>query len=270
VSAEESLRAGRLEEALTQLQQDVRRNPADARLRVFLFQLLCVRGDWNRALTQLNVAGELDAGTLLMVQTYREALRCEVYRAEVFAGSRMPLIIGEPDAWFAPLVQSLAVAAGGQPSQAAELRERAFEAAPPTPGSLNGTPFEWIADGDARLGPCLELIISGRYYWVPFLRVRSIVVEAPTDLRDFVWTPANITWANGGEAVALIPTRYPGSEAAEDAALKLARRTDWQAQSDQSYFGLGQRAFITDAAETALLDVRRIEIKPVDGASHGT
>jgi type VI secretion system protein ImpE len=264
VSAQEALRSGRLDEALSQLQQEVRRQPADARLRVFLFQLLCVRGEWNRALTQLNVAGELDAGTLLMVQTYREALRCEVYRAQVFAGKRMPMSLGEPDPWFAPLVQSLTVAAEGRAEEAAKLRERAFEAAPAAPGALNGQPFEWLADGDARLGPCLEIIVSGRYYWVPFYRVRSIAMEAPSDLRDFVWTSAQLTWANGGEAVALIPTRYPGSEAADDPALKLARRTEWQEQSADTYFGLGQRAFITDAGETALLDVRRIDINAVD------
>src|SRR6266436_1720722 len=57
VSAQEALRAGRLDEALTQLKQDVRRQPADARLRIFLFQLLCVSGEWDRALTQLSVAG---------------------------------------------------------------------------------------------------------------------------------------------------------------------------------------------------------------------
>ena len=78
-------------------------------MRIFLFQLLCVRGEWNRALTQLNVAGELDAGALIMVQMYREALRCEVYREAVFAGKRVPMSLGEPDPWFAPLVQSLAV-----------------------------------------------------------------------------------------------------------------------------------------------------------------
>ena len=33
----------------------------------------------------------------MMVQTYREALRCEVHRAEVFAGRKSPLILGEPD-----------------------------------------------------------------------------------------------------------------------------------------------------------------------------
>ena len=262
MSAQDALRAGRLDEALAELQQEVRRKPAEARLRIFLFQLLCVRGEWNRALTQLNVAGELDAAALLMVQTYREALRCEVYRAEVFSGRRLPMSLGEPDGWFAPLVQSLASAAQGRADLAAEQRRQAFDAAPPTPGKLNGESFEWIADGDSRLGPCLELIVSGRYYWLPFHRIHSIDLEPPADLRDFVWLPAQVTWANGGEAVALIPTRYPGTEAAADPALRLSRRTEWQEQPDQSYVGLGQRAFITDTGETALLDVRRIEIEP--------
>jgi type VI secretion system protein ImpE len=83
--AEERLREGDLDESLRQLQEQVRKAPADSKLRVFLFQLLALRGEWDRAMTQLNVAGELDAGTLAMVQTYREALRCEVLRAEIFA-----------------------------------------------------------------------------------------------------------------------------------------------------------------------------------------
>jgi type VI secretion system protein ImpE len=270
VSAEEALRAGRLEEALTLLQQEVRRKPAEAKLRVFLFQLLSVRGEWNRALTQLSVAGGLDPGALLMVQTYREALRCEVYRAQVFGGARTPMALGEPDEWFAPLVQSLSLSAQGHREEAQRLRQQSFETAPASSGTLNGAPFEWIADGDARLGPCLELIISGRYYWVPFHRVKSISIEAPADLRDFVWTPAQIVWTNGGEAVGLIPSRYPGSESAEDAALRLARRTDWIEQSADSYFGVGQRVLITDNGETALLDVRTVELESAaSGPSFG-
>jgi type VI secretion system protein ImpE len=260
VNAEQALRQGDVGTALLELQAEVRKRPADARLRIFLFQLLCVRGEWNRALTQLSVAGELDPGALLMVQTYREALRCEVYRAEVFAGKRLPMAIGEPDAWFAPLVQSLSVAQDGHTEQAAELRQTAYDGAPSIGGKFNDQPFEWIADGDVRMGPCLELIMNGRYYWVPFQRLRTLTLEAPADLRDFVWMPAQITWANGGEAVALIPTRYPGSEHASDPALQLARRTDWQPQSDQAYVGLGQRTFITDGGEFALLDARRIEL----------
>ncbi len=67
----------------------MRKDPANAKHRIFLFQLLAVLGQWERAMNQLNVAGELDAGTLAMVQTYREALRCEVLRGEIFAGRRV-------------------------------------------------------------------------------------------------------------------------------------------------------------------------------------
>jgi len=44
-AAELSLRNGDVAAALAQLQDEVRAKPADAALRVFLFQLLCVRGE---------------------------------------------------------------------------------------------------------------------------------------------------------------------------------------------------------------------------------
>lgn len=256
MSAEELLRAGQVDEALGELQQHVRSRPADAKLRVFLFQLLCVQGQWNRALTQLNVAADLDASTLLMVQTYREALRCEVFRAEVFAGRRAPMVLGEPDPWLAPLLQSVSLAAQEHFEQAALLRSRAFDEAPATAGSVDGTAFDWIADGDGRLGPCLEVIVNGRYYWVPFHRIREVRFDAPADLRDLVWTPAQLTWSNGGQAVGLVPTRYPGTESADDPALRLARRTEWQERPGDLVCGLGQRVFVTADREFALLDVR--------------
>jgi len=80
MSAEESVLAGRLADGLAELQGQVRKQPADPRLRVFLFQLLAVLGQWDRALTQLKVAADLDPSALAMLRTYQEALRCEVLR----------------------------------------------------------------------------------------------------------------------------------------------------------------------------------------------
>ena len=56
MQAEQSLKEGDLQGALTQLQEQVRKQPANAGYRVFLFQLLAVAGEWGRALTQLDVA----------------------------------------------------------------------------------------------------------------------------------------------------------------------------------------------------------------------
>ena len=70
--AERSLKGGDPVAALAQLQEQVRARPADPKLRVFLFQLLCVLGQWERALNQLNVATELDASTLRARRAYCE------------------------------------------------------------------------------------------------------------------------------------------------------------------------------------------------------
>lgn len=260
MQAEDRLRAGDLEESLRDLQEQVRRQPAHAGYRVFLFQLLAVMGQWRRALNQLEVAGELDAGTLAMVQTYREVLRCEVLRAEVFAGRRSPLVFGTPAEWVALLMESQRLLARGAIEQARGLRERALEQAPTTSGTIDGARFEWIMDGDARLGPLLEVIISGRYYWVPFQRIHAIRLEQPADLRDLVWMPAQFTWTNQGEAVGFIPTRYPGSESSANPELRRAQRTEWQELPDGACLGLGQRMFFTDSGEYSLMDLRAVDL----------
>jgi type VI secretion system protein ImpE len=191
---------------------------------------------------------------------YREAIRCELLRAAVFAGKRSPQLLGEPPEWIGPLIEALQRLAGGDAKGARSLREAAFEAAPPSSGSLDGNAFQWIADADSRLGPVCEAMINGQYYWIPFYRIRILRIEPPADLRDLVWTSAHLTLANGGENIALLPARYPGSEAAGNDALRLARRTEWTDAGDEAYVGVGQKMLATDAGEHALLDVRQVDI----------
>jgi type VI secretion system protein ImpE len=260
VQAEQTLRDGKADQALTELQQEIRRNPADPKLRVFLFQLLAIQGQWERALVQLNTAAELDPGALAMAQMYREALRCEALRTEVFAGKRSPLIFGEPPAWIGLLVEALRLAAQGQHAAAEQLREQALEAAEAISGRIDGQPFEWLADADPRLGPTIECIVAGRYLWAPIQNIRQIVIEKPEDLRDLVWMPVHFTWSNGGDTVGLIPTRYPGSEHSQDEAIRMARKTLWVEASPGTSWGLGQRLFATDAGDYALMDTRKIEL----------
>ena len=285
VSPTLTLRDGKLADTLADLQARVRSDPADAKHRIFLFELLALLGQWERALTQLEVAGELNASALAMVQTYREALRCEALRGEVFAGRRSPLVFGQPEQWVALMIEALRLDADGKHAQAEELRATALETASPTAGRLRlgaqGAaaevpgplePFEWIADADSRLGPVLEAVVNGRYYWIPFRNIRALRVEPPADLRDLVWMPASFQWANGGEAVGLVPTRYPGSEAAEDDAIRLARRTDWIESGPRTFTGLGQRMLATEGGEYALMDLRRVELDapaPDAPAAHG-
>ncbi|MCC2974176.1 type VI secretion system accessory protein TagJ [Massilia sp. IC2-476] len=261
MQAQALIKEGKPAEALAALQAQVRSEPSNAKHRIFLFQLLSVMGQWSRALTQLNVVGELDAEALPMVQTYREAIQCEALRTEIFAGRRAPLIFGEPQDWLGPLVEALRLDAT-DPVRAGALREQALEQAPASSGSVDGERFAWLMDADERLGPVLEAVVNGRYFWIPFSRIARIEIDPPSDLRDTVWTAATFTWTNEAQAVGLIPTRYEGSTDLESDALKLARRTEWQDGR-----GLGQRMFASDRADYALMDVRKLEFDPVE--SHG-
>ena len=256
--------------ALKALTDEIRARPADAKLRVFMAQLLCVVGQWERALNQLTVAAEMDALAVPMKQVYGDAIRCESLRVDVFAGRRTPMIFGEPDPWLALLIESLLRHGAGEADMAEDLRLRAFDAAPESPGTIDGEAFQWLADADMRLGPVLEAFVNGRYYWVPFARLAQVRLEPPEDLRDMVWLPAHLVFENGGETLALIPSRYEGSEHAADGAVQLARKTEWRALRPDVWAGLGQRMWSSDigdeGSEHPMLQVRAIDFAPQGGA----
>jgi type VI secretion system protein ImpE len=258
MQAQDFLKEGDLSGALSTAMQAVRDDPSKAENRTLLFQLLSITGDWDRSLTQLNVAGELDSAALPMVQTYREALGCEALREQVFAGLRSPLVFGDPEQWVALALESVKLSAQGKHKEASTLREQAYELAPGVPGSVNGEAFEWMADADSRIGPFIEAIVNGKYYWIPMNRIASMKIEAPEDLRDLVWIPAQFSWANGGQSIALLPVRYPDTQTSSNDSLRLSRRTEWDEKSDDTFFGVGQRMMTTNQADYSLLDIREI------------
>ena len=268
--AEAALRAGDPHAALQHLTGAVRAKPADAKLRIFLAQLLCVLGQWERAHTQLNVVADMDAETVAMRETVGHAIRSELMRAKVFGGNRTPMVFGHPDEWLALLLESLLQKGQGNTAMAVDLASRAFDAAPEVSGKIDGEPFTWIADADSRIGPVLEACVNGRYYWVPFSRLSRVELDPPADLRDCVWMPATLMFSNGGETVALIPTRYPGSELSTDGAICLARKTEWIDAGNERWFGLGQRVLATDGGEHALMGVHLIELDDVPAVAEAT
>ena len=262
---EELVQQGKTTECLGELKKEVQANPADARLRTFLFQLLAVVGDWDRAAKQLDVLKDIDAATIPMVQMYKTAIGCEKMREGVFSGERAPQVLGEPPQWLAELIEVTGLVANSHWEQAAAAGSAAFDKAEATAGKVNGEPFEWLADGDARLGPVLEAYINGQYYWIPFANVSKVQIEDPTDLRDLVWLPAHLTLSNEGTSIAMLPVRYPGSASVDDGRVQLARVTEWDTPVDDFYLGRGQRVFVSDGGDYSILDIRQLEFDVAQG-----
>ena len=258
MTAEALLHAGDPVAALQALQNQVKKQPTDAKLRIFLFQLMAINGLWKRAQAQLEIAGQLNAEADPMVQTYRDVINCELHREAVFEGKSKPLIFGEPEEWVALLVEAQQAFAKGDMELFAALNEQAFEGADTRSGKINDETFTWLADADQRFGPVFEFIFNGQYYWVPMSRLSKLHTEEPTDLRDLIWLPAEVTWTNGGKLMVMIPARYPCIEGVSGPGL-LSRRTDWLTHGDDFAEGTGQRIYATDKNDYPVLQVRSIE-----------
>ncbi|WP_374436376.1 type VI secretion system accessory protein TagJ [Inhella sp.] len=249
--------------ALDALFEDAKRrvqaSPGDIKARSALWQIFAARGEFDRARTQLDALLAIDSSWTMEVAACHLLLQAEAQRQEVFSGRQMPTCLGEPPAWFASLAAGLqTLGEGSQAAQwpaAAALLARAQQDSPARQGQLNGQPFEWLCDGDARLGPCLEVMVQGKYLWLPWSLVRRIESRPPTEIRDRLWLHALLELGDEGSVEVFLPARYPFPQ---DDAQMLGERTDWQALDGDSYLGRGQKTLMTDSSECGLLDVREL------------
>lgn len=234
--------------------------PDDLAARSALWQIFAARGEYARARHQLDIIPTLDGTWTIEAQACQGLLDAELKRQRVFAGEEPPACLGSPPEWFAQQAAALKCLGEGRKDAALPLLEEAWNSGEPCPGTVNGAPFEWVRDGDARLGQCLELIVQGRYYWVPWERVHQLETRPPTEIRDRLWQPAMIQLTEEGAIEAFIPVRYPGPR---DDAETLARRTDWEEIGPDLFIGYGQKCVVTESDSIGYLDIRELTLRQV-------
>ena len=162
------LKNGNLADCKVALFNEIKQDPSNLELRIFLFQFSCITRDWQRAVNQLDVLKDLSDSTLASVNTYKQLIECELKRERVLSGNIEPICFGEPSDWFACYVQSYQKYCSGDLEQANSLLQQGVELAPMISGTVDDEAFEWLSDGDVRFGPAIEVILNGGYYWLPF------------------------------------------------------------------------------------------------------
>ncbi len=256
--ADALLREGDLAGARAALVKVVRSQPADAKARMFLFQLLAIAGEWDKAKSQLTALAQLSPEAQMLAVAYGQATEAERVRADVFRGAARIDVLANGDGWAGMLAKAIEHYANGRDAEGDAARDEAFAEAPDAPGTFNDTPFEWIADADARFGPACEAIVAGRYGLLPFDSIESISCEGVRDLRDLVWLPVQIMMRSGQSIAAFLPARYPGTEASGEAAEQLARATSWHAKGTGEV-GSGQRLWtLSDGEDHGILALRSL------------
>ncbi len=260
VKADELLASGDVAAARQQLIEEVRANPGNVGVRMFLFQMCALLGEWDRAKAQLETLARLDPEARMLSVAYTQCIAAEAVRSDVFAG-KLPAPILSKVEWGDALAAALQARQSGA-GDADALYAQVFDAAPTTAGTTDaGHEFDWIADADPRLGPVTEAIIAGRYGLMPFCALESLTINAPVDLRDTVWIQAEFGLAQGARVAGFIPLRYPGSEAANDAAMVRGTATGWLAD-DHGEYPLGHRLFaFSDGSEVPVQELRELTLR---------
>jgi type VI secretion system protein ImpE len=255
-------REGRLADALTAATAAVRKMPTDIGSRVLMAELLAFAGDIARADVILDASAELDPTAAVVVAEFRQLLRGELARRQLFSDGRVPEFLGEPTA-----AQSLSLAAivalrSGDAPGANKLAGQAEEARIHPAGTVHGTAFDDMRDADDLLASCFEVITTtGKYFWIPPERVAALEFHAPKRPRDLFWRRASMQVAGGPDGEVYLPAIYPpiGATAAMTEALRLGRATDWQeAGAGGPTVGLGAVTILTGEEALTWLEMDKV------------
>ena len=119
--------SGKVKEAASSLAAFLRDHPTDVKSRIFLFELLCFSGQYDRAEKHLRILAEGSKENEMGAVLYYSALHAERSRHDLFRKQEFPKVA----------------------------------AAPSPKGTLNGKPFESISDADPQIGARLELYAAG-------------------------------------------------------------------------------------------------------------
>lgn len=260
MNAKEHFEAGQLDDAVEAALAEVKRYPTELHRRSFLCELLCYKGDLERADKQLDILALQDPDAAVGISLFRQLVRAEQARREFYEQGRVPEFVHEPTPVQKLQLEASVVLRDGDTDRAMELLTQAEEQRQPCKGTNNGEPFNDFRDLDDLLASTLEVLTTtGKYYWIPTERVEHIEFRAPRFPRDLLWRATHMVVRGGPDGEVYVPTLYADSYRSDDANIRLGRATDWVGQENEPIRGIGQRTFLIGEEDRPILTLETLE-----------
>lgn len=234
-----------LDEAIEAAKEQVKSAPSDKQARNLYIDLLVIKGDYERADAQCNLATNFSPEEVSGFALLRHQLRAMAARNAWFDEGALPQFIGEPTLREQEVLKlALARRDGATDEALAILQQLDAEAEALTPTLATGEKsVDFLRDGDDRTPYVLEVLTTGgAYLWVDYARIAGLELEPVTRPRDYAFRLARLTLHDGAVATVALPAIYHGTPA--EPALLLARETSWQKGESGLTVGHGQRCLI--------------------------
>lgn len=255
--------AGRLQEAIAALNEEVRGSPTDIGRRSQLVEFLCVGGDLERAERQLVTITQQDPSTLIQASTLRHLLRADMARRQVWAEGRAPEFLTPPPEHVTLRLEALVYLRDGRLDEVAACLEKAEALRPVLSGRHEDVPFSDFRDLDDLTAGVLEVLTTtGKYYWVPLEHVDEIAFSAPARALDTVWRHAELSVRGGTTGQIVIPAIYPTPSIDHRDAALLGRETDWVEAPAGCVRGIGQRCYLVGEENLPVMQLTSLAFDP--------
>ena len=247
--------AGRLDDAVAAAQAALRKAPTDINARVLLGELLAFTGNLERADVVLDAASAIDPSTALVVAEFRQLVRADMARRQLFRDGRVPEFLADPTETQRLQLAALVALRAGDLAEAMRQTEAAEAARPRAPGRHGDAAFDDMRDADDLLAGSFEVLTTtGKYFWIPTERVQTLEFHPPKRPRDLLWRRASMSVAEGPDGEVYLPAVYAADDAMND-ALRLGRETDWRQGDGGPVRGVGQRLFIIGEDALPMLEL---------------
>lgn len=257
--AKSLVESGNLKGAIEAALAFVKTNPTDYSARIFLFELSCFAGDWDRAMRQLDVIGHQDTTAMVGSLIYRQCVEAEKKRADHFARGAKPEFLESPPDYVYGLLTAANRLREGKAAEAREILDKSEEMRPAFACKVNGKETGDFRDYNDLTSSILEVIIKDSYVWVPFEQIERIEFFPRKSLRDNFWTQAKLETSNGTNGEVFVPALYNESWKADDENVRLGRVTDWRDIGAEIYGGEGMKIFAVGEEHVPIVDIETIE-----------
>jgi len=261
MNATELYQAGQLSDAVSALNEVLKKNPTDQSARGFLAELLCFAGNVDRADKQLETLLQQTPEAAVGLSLFRQLIRAEQARQQFYGEGRLPEFLDEPSPMLRLHLQASIELREGNAEQVAQRLAEAEKLHPNVTGTCDGAAFEGFRDLDDLTAPVFEVLTStGKYYWIPIDRVELVEFHAPERALDLLWRRAHMVVKGGPDGEVFLPAIYAGSAAQSDERLALGRATEWKGEEGAPAFGVGQRMFLVGEQDRPIMDITELTI----------
>lgn len=248
----EMLQQGQLTQAIVTLENVLKDDPMNVDCRSSLIELLCIKGDLDRADKQLNLMVQKHPEFIVGATNLRQLIRAAQARKDFSEGKNVPELFNTVNNHSEALLKLNIEIHNGDNNSITLSADKLEKVRPKIISKLNGNELQELRDLDDTLGGFIEIFgTDGKFYLAELSEIEFIHFKPVNSIIEQVWRRVDLSIKNGPSGEAHLPITYVNS--GTDAE-KLGRETVWKDITENTVIGLGQKMWLANDSASLLSD----------------